>query len=55
MNVTDIEVGADGWLYFATGGRGTDGGIYRVEWTGEVLTKLSNSGRGLLKRFDCHN
>ncbi|HEY1600035.1 MAG TPA: HEAT repeat domain-containing protein [Pirellulales bacterium] len=36
LNVTDIEVGPDGWLYFCTGGRGTDGGIYRVVWTGKV-------------------
>jgi len=35
LNVTDIEVGPDGWLYFCTGGRGTDGGIYRVVWTGK--------------------
>jgi len=36
LNVTDIEVAPDGWLYFCTGGRGTDGGIYRVVWTGKV-------------------
>ncbi|MCA9264322.1 MAG: HEAT repeat domain-containing protein, partial [Planctomycetales bacterium] len=33
LNVTDIEVGPDGWLYFCTGGRGTVGNIYRVVWT----------------------
>lgn len=30
LNVTDMDVGPDGWLYFATGGRGTSGGLYRV-------------------------
>ncbi|MEX0714140.1 MAG: heme-binding protein, partial [Pirellulales bacterium] len=36
LNATDIAVGPDGWLYFCTGGRGTQGGIYRVVWTGSV-------------------
>ncbi len=27
LNVTDIEVGPDGHLYFVTGGRGTQGGL----------------------------
>jgi len=30
LNVTDLAVGPDGWLYFTTGGRGTEGGVYRV-------------------------
>ena len=34
LNVTDLDVGPDGWLYFVTGGRGTSGGIYRVTWKG---------------------
>ncbi len=34
LNATDIAVGPDGWLYFSTGGRGTQGGVYRVVWTG---------------------
>ena len=33
LNATDIAVGPDGALYFCTGGRGTDGGVYRVRWT----------------------
>ena len=36
LNVTDIAVGPDGWLYFSTGGRGTEGGIYRIVWMGDV-------------------
>ncbi len=32
LNVTGLDVGADGALYFCTGGRGTDGGVYRVRW-----------------------
>ncbi|MBI2823075.1 MAG: c-type cytochrome [Planctomycetia bacterium] len=44
LNVTDIDVGQDGWLYFCTGGRGTDGGIYRVVWTGRVPSRPKYSG-----------
>ena len=44
LNVTDIEVGPDGWLYFCTGGRGTDGGVYRVVWTGRVPPRPNTPG-----------
>jgi putative heme-binding domain-containing protein len=30
MNVTDLGVGPDGALYFTLGGRGTEGGVYRI-------------------------
>jgi putative heme-binding domain-containing protein len=33
LNVTDMEVGPDGAVYFATGGRGTQSGLYRVSYT----------------------
>ncbi len=36
LTVTDLTVGPDGALYFCTGGRGTEGGVYRVSWDGEV-------------------
>ena len=49
MNVTDIDVGGDGWLYFSTGGRGTDGGIYCVKWTGEIPEKVRDLGDGITK------
>ncbi|MEZ5404146.1 MAG: HEAT repeat domain-containing protein [Bryobacteraceae bacterium] len=32
LNVTDLEVGPDGFLYFSTGGRDTEGGFYRVRY-----------------------
>lgn len=47
LNVTDLEVGPDGWLYFATGGRGTSGGVYRVVWKGQVPRQISDLGTGL--------
>ncbi len=47
MNVTDLEVGPDGWLYFSTGGRGTDGGIFRVRWVGEIPAQATDLGKGI--------
>jgi putative heme-binding domain-containing protein len=32
LNVTDVEFGADGAMYFITGGRGTQSGLYRVTY-----------------------
>ncbi len=36
LNICDMAVGPDQALYFITGGRGSQSGIYRVTWTGEV-------------------
>lgn len=47
LNVTDLDVGPDGSLYFVTGGRGTAGGVYRVVWRGTVPEQISNIGTGL--------
>lgn len=44
LNVTALDVGPDGALYFATGGRGTDGGIYRVKWTGNPPAQTVHQG-----------
>ncbi len=35
LNVTDIVIGDDGALYFITGGRNTQGALYRVRYTGK--------------------
>lgn len=34
LNVCDLTFGPDGALYFITGGRGSQSGLYRVTWTG---------------------
>jgi putative heme-binding domain-containing protein len=34
FNITDVEVGPDGMLYFTTGGRSTSGGVWRLRYTG---------------------
>ena len=34
LNITDVETGPDGNVYFTTGGRNTQGGVWRVKYTG---------------------
>jgi putative heme-binding domain-containing protein len=41
LNVTDFEFGKDGAMYFATGGRGTQSGLYRVSYTGAMVEEKS--------------
>ena len=36
FNITDVEVGPDGMMYFTTGGRSTTGGLWRLRYTGTV-------------------
>ena len=47
LNVTDLEVGPDGAMYFCTGGRGTAGGVYRVVYKGEIPDRMKNLGVGV--------
>lgn len=49
LNITDLDVAPDGSLYFCTGGRGTGGGIYRVEWTGAIPERIGNLGTGVAR------
>lgn len=38
LNLTDLEVGRDGAMYFTVGGRGTQAGLYRVTYVGNETT-----------------
>ena len=49
MNVCDLAVGEDGGLYFCTGGRGTEGGVYRVSWNGKTPDELLQFDNLLVK------
>lgn len=49
LNVTDLEVGPDGFLYFSTGGRSTTGGLYRVRYAGEAPAHATEGLRGALE------
>ncbi|HRV80644.1 MAG TPA: c-type cytochrome [Planctomycetota bacterium] len=42
LPLTDAIVGLDGALYFTTGGRGTQSGLYRVTYEGEESTGPAN-------------
>ncbi len=43
LNVTDLEVGGDGAMYFTIGGRKTQGGLYRVTYTGKESTRVAKT------------
>ncbi len=43
LNVTDVTFGPDGAMYFITGGRGTQSGLYRVSYTGPKISEPQKS------------
>ena len=46
LNVTDVCIGPDGAMWFTTGGRGTQSGLYRVSYPGPITPDYSRrSGR----------
>jgi putative heme-binding domain-containing protein len=47
LNITDLDIGPKGSLYFTTGGRDTAGGLYKVSWKGDVPTTVSNLDSGI--------
>ncbi|HTQ38376.1 MAG TPA: HEAT repeat domain-containing protein [Pirellulales bacterium] len=47
LNVTGLDVGPDGGLYFCTGGRATEGGVYRIVWRGKVPVEATALGQGI--------
>lgn len=60
LNVADIEFGPDGAMYFITGGRGTQSGLYRVSYVGgRVSTDLAEgkreTGRELRKKLEAYH
>jgi putative heme-binding domain-containing protein len=44
LNLTDVEFGPDGAMYFITGGRGTQSGLYQVSYVGGEGTMVKASG-----------
>ncbi len=43
LNLTALEFGRDGALYFITGGRGTESGIYRLTYSGPKIKEAAKS------------
>ncbi|MBV8878836.1 MAG: c-type cytochrome [Planctomycetaceae bacterium] len=55
LNVTDLEFGPDGALYFITGGRGTRSTLYRVSYDGAAGAEpgpTASAARELRKRLE---
>jgi len=44
LNITDVEVGPDGLVYFTTGGRRTAGGFWRIRYTGATPPQPDRTG-----------
>ncbi len=44
FNITDVEVGPDGLMYFTTGGRNTTGGLWRLRYKGTIPAAPDMSG-----------
>ena len=44
FNVTDVETGPDGMLYFTTGGRNTTGGLWRLRYSRPVPAAPDTTG-----------
>ncbi len=44
FNITDVEVGPDGMMYFTTGGRNTTGGLWRLRYQGTAPTVPDMTG-----------
>ena len=42
LNVTDVAIGPDGAMYFVTGGRRTQAGLYRVSYIGPKIEESPN-------------
>jgi putative heme-binding domain-containing protein len=47
LNITDLDIGPKGSMYFITGGRDTAGALYKVTWKGVVPSSISNIGSGM--------
>jgi putative heme-binding domain-containing protein len=58
LNVASLAFGPDGAMYFITGGRGTQSGLYRVRYTGSEATSTlaskasTNENRALRRKLE---
>ena len=53
LNVTDLDFGPDGALWFVTGGRKTQSGLYRVHYTGPLAKRAGPSAEELARERAC--
>ncbi len=52
LNVTDLEFGKDGAMYFITGGRGTQSGLYRVSYDRKAASETVARAKPGLSRAE---
>jgi putative heme-binding domain-containing protein len=52
LNVSDLEFGKDGAMYFITGGRATQSGLYRVTYVGKKIKEPKKSEGELANEKD---
>src|SRR5262245_18455198 len=57
LNVTEMVIGQGGAMYFTTGGRGTQAGLYRVSYVGNESTAPAsapphNTARHIRHQFE---
>ncbi|MBI2948045.1 MAG: c-type cytochrome [Verrucomicrobia bacterium] len=49
LNVTSLDFGPDGAMYFVTGGRNTQSGLYRVRYAGPPITEQPFSAQDMAR------
>ncbi len=52
LNLTALDFGKDGAMYFVTGGRGTESGLYRLTYTGRKIKELPKTAEELQAEAD---
>ena len=50
LNVTDLDFGSDGAMYFVTGGRKTQAGLYRVRYVGSDVPPAAETTQQLARQ-----
>lgn len=54
LNVTDLDFGPDGAMYFITGGRGTQSALYRVRYTGPQTQPTAQTTQQKARTMNSH-
>ncbi len=54
LNVTDLDFGPDGAMYFVTGGRGTQSALYRVRYNGPQTQPPAQSEQQVARKLTSH-
>ncbi|MBI3820397.1 MAG: DUF1080 domain-containing protein [Planctomycetes bacterium] len=55
LNITDLEVAGDGSVLFTTGGRGTNGGVYRLSYSAPKAVEAALSLAGSPRTYPEYN